>query len=281
MKNWRSFFSLGDFLYIAGFVSAFLIVVLCMQYLMATAELHLEVLSDKPGSLQIYWQTEEKIYSENKFQYAPVHSGGINHIIFCLPGVNRITQLRIDPLDTAGHITIYKVELKSSKIENIDLLPQILSEPVLQRHEMTLQKIGLHAEIESSGKDPYFEIRFPSTVKIDYGFLPLFLSGAVFILLFYFFLNRGLLKGHKYSGAIHILMPVSAEGNGFWNVPVEVKKTYSLGPVVQRAVRNGEIAFSVAFTYILPQDICAVVGAIRKDYPEAILYFQYNRASEV
>ncbi len=280
MENWRDFFSRGDLLGSSIAVGIVLAFFLYLQHQTVSADLQLEVTTDRAGTLQVYWLGSEASYSEQRSCSLPMAVDRLNRLSVPLSGVNRITKLRIDPLENVGHLTITKALLQAPWIKDQDLLATIQPDNLVDIQRLKLTRSGPAIKLTALAEDPYFVIAFIEDLAISYRENVLLGGGLMVVLLICLVINRRLLKGAGQAGILQISLPAT-DGQDPQALPLELLAGAGLAvPKITRKLGQGRLVYTSSFSRLSPEELLPLIAKIRRELPQALIHFQYNRAGE-
>ena len=280
MQSSRSFFSRADLLGITIAVAIVLAFFMYLQHETVSAELQLEVTTDRAGTLQIFWRADEAGYTENHSRSARLEVGQLNKLSLPIAGINRINRLRIDPLENLGHLTLQKAVLHSPWIKDYDLLATILPTNLLDIQGMNLTRTDTAVKLTATAIDPFFEIGFTRNITISYRPNVLLGGGFLVIVVLSVVINRRFLKGDERAGVLQVSLSVT-DGQDCWSLPfAQLFRAGQAMPKVSRKLAKGKLTYTATFAHITPGDLLPIIAEIRQQQPQAIVHFQYNRAGE-
>lgn len=280
MDNWRAFFSRGDLLGISIAVAIVLAFFLFLQHQTVSADLQLEVTTDRAGTLQIFWLGSEPGYSEQRSQSVALATDRINRLSVPLSGVNQITKLRIDPLEYVGHLTIHKALIQSPWIKDHDLLATIQPDTLLDIQRLKLTRSGTEIRLSATAADSYFVIDFFDDLAISYCENVLLSGGVLAIFVLCLVINRGFLKGGGQAGILQVSLPVT-DDQTLHSLPFALlAEEGRLLPKINRKSDHGRITYTMSYKRLTPGELVVLLAKIRRELPEALVQFQYNRAGE-
>ncbi len=262
---------------ILSIILAFVMLTIFLQYHTARFVLHLELESDQPGKLTVFWKKQDEPYSIKKSRKSDIQQGTSTSIKLNLPPLSQIDYITVFPIDRAAILKLTKAVLTYDGREHTDFLSNNRLPALENQHLLHfISNRGKVISIESLEKDSYFEI--PVSIRVNFIFKWIYwVYGSILLtLLFYFLLNQRLLKGSQSSGFLQITLPAG-------HLPQLPKAVCSAinSNTFFRTKKVDEICiYHLSVMDIKPQNVLRLVALIRESNPEAEIRFQYNRSGE-
>lgn len=263
---------------------AFAVIVFAVQYFLCLetgrAIVSVEIESSLSGTFKVYWRHPAGVYQESN-TVAASFAPGKHRYTLVIPSLLTLSDLRIDPLDGPGTITIRRMSIRQPLF-----LPIQVDFHSFPENHSTMQGFaafnpdkGGGVTVTSTAEDPWFIIE--SGGLIDLRTLAFWLAAAVCAgLMINFLLHSNVLRGSRRSGVLQVELPAdhSPCPEKWFETLADMLPDLRLRRTTERA---GARIYQFAFDRVAATDLETIIDTVQMQYPSLRLHLQMNRSGEV
>ncbi len=263
---------------------AFAVIVFAVQYFLCLetgrAIVSVEIESSLSGTFKVYWRHLAGVYHESNSVEVSLTPGKHSYSLV-VPSLLTFSDLRIDPLDGPGTITISRMSIRQSLY-----LPILFDFQSFPEKHPTMQGIaaynpdhGSSVTLTSVSEDPWFTVETGGLINPR--ILALWVAAAVFAgLVLNALLHSNMLWGSRRSGVLQVELPQergSSSDKWFEDLTAALPDLHLLRTTERADLRIYQ------FTLVrgASADIETMIDKFQRHHPALRLHLQMNRSGEV
>lgn len=256
---------------------AFLVLSGICQYYSAGLDVHLQIESQTPDYLTIFWRSDGEPYDIERSWIGPIGRSQHTTINTTLPMAMAIDYIRIDAGNRPGQVVFHSASLSAGNEDVLDLVDSLNKIPPNRSNHLRLNRQPNKIILEAIGNDPFFEVEVPLDARPIFDFERIIPALLLFCLLISLLTNPRFLKGPKNNGTLKLSLP----NRSLLRLPEGKNQPFQLGTKIFRNPGEHATTYSIEVACIEPRAVAQLLDAVKQLNTPIDLRFDYRRSGDV